>query len=428
MPFASKTFSIKEIFSPSLLLVLTMKFLHTSDWHLGRTLYGKRRLEDFTAFLDWLKNCINEEDIDLLLIAGDIFDTTTPSNSAQKLYYQFLCDVAQSSCEHIVIIGGNHDSPSFLNAPQQLLSAINVHVVGSASENVDDEIVVATKDGIPQALICAVPYLRDKDVRKMEAGESAETKQKNLVAGIENHYQEVRTRALEKRDTLQAPLPIIGMGHLFTTGGKVQEDDGVRDLYVGNLATIHASKIAESFDYLALGHLHIPQRVDGNETIRYCGSPIPMGFGEAKQTKKIIIGEFNKSGELTLTDKDIPSFQKLAQVSGNLEEILAALHEYAQLETSLWLEVRYTGKTAIHDLRAKIEEACAGTQIDVLRIQNTFVRHHVLQRLESEEKLDDLSPKEVFSRCLLSHEKDDAEELLHNFSEILTSVLEKDHE
>ena len=405
-----------------------MKFLHTSDWHLGRTLYGKRRLEDFTAFLTWLKNCIDEENITLLLIAGDVFDTTTPSNSAQKLYYQFLCDVAQSKCEHIVIIGGNHDSPSFLNAPKQLLSAINVHVIGAASDNIDDEIIIATKDGMPQALVCAVPYLRDKDIRKIEAGESAETKQKKLVAGIENHYQEVRVKALEKRDALHPSLPIIGMGHLFTTGGKVQEDDGVRDLYVGNLAKIHASTIAEDFHYLALGHLHVPQRVDGKETIRYCGSPIPMGFGEAQQTKKIIIGEFNTSGELSLTDKDIPSFQKLAQISGSLEEILTAISNYALQEISLWLEVRYTGKTAIHDLRAKIEDACIGTQIEVLRIHNTFIRHHVLQSLESEEKLDDLSPKEVFTRCLVSHEKDDAEELLHNFSEILTSVLEKDHE
>lgn len=405
-----------------------MKFLHTSDWHLGRTLYGKRRLDDFSAFLDWLKNCIAEEDIDLLLIAGDIFDTTTPSNSAQKLYYQFLCDIAQSCCEHIVIIGGNHDSPSFLNAPQQLLSAINVHVIGAATDNVGDEIIVATKDGVPKALVCAVPYLRDKDVRKMEAGESAKTKQKNLVAGIEAHYQAVRDKALEKRQALQVELPIIGMGHLFTTGGKVQEDDGVRDLYVGNLATIHASKIAENFDYLALGHLHIPQRVDGNETIRYCGSPIPMGFGEAKQRKKVIIGQFNDRCELHLEDKEIPVFQKLAQVSGGLEEILATIEDYAKQGGSIWLEVRYTGKTAIHDLRAKIEEACSGTEVEVLRIQNTFVRHHLLQRLESEEKLDDLSPKEVFHRCLMSHDKEEAEELLSHFSEILTSVLEKDHQ
>ena len=96
-----------------------MKILHTSDWHLGRSLYGKKRYDEFSEFLDWLGKTIEEECIDLLLVAGDIFDTSTPSNRAQKLYYRFLCRVAGSCCRHIVVIAGNHDSPSFLNAPKE---------------------------------------------------------------------------------------------------------------------------------------------------------------------------------------------------------------------------------------------------------------------------------------------------------------------
>ena len=109
-----------------------MRILHTSDWHIGRTLYGRKRYEEFEAFLTWLAETIQENAIDALLVAGDVFDTSAPSNRAQELYYRFLCRVATSSCRHVIVVAGNHDSPSFLNAPKELLKALNVHVVGSS--------------------------------------------------------------------------------------------------------------------------------------------------------------------------------------------------------------------------------------------------------------------------------------------------------
>ncbi|NLE26621.1 MAG: exonuclease subunit SbcD, partial [Clostridiaceae bacterium] len=118
-----------------------MKIIHTSDWHLGCSLFGRKRYEETEKFLDWLSELLEQENIDVLLVAGDIFDTTTPSNRAQKLYYQFLHRVAQSSCRHVVITAGNHDSPSFLNAPRELLRYLQVYIVGSMEENPDDEVL-----------------------------------------------------------------------------------------------------------------------------------------------------------------------------------------------------------------------------------------------------------------------------------------------
>jgi DNA repair protein SbcD/Mre11 len=100
-----------------------MKLLHTSDWHIGRTLFGRKRYDEFEAFLTWLAETIQHKEIDALLVAGDVFDTSAPSNRAQELYYRFLCRVAASSCRHVVVVAGNHDSPSFLNAPKELLPA-----------------------------------------------------------------------------------------------------------------------------------------------------------------------------------------------------------------------------------------------------------------------------------------------------------------
>ena len=142
-----------------------MNILHTY-WHLGRALCGRKRYEEFGAFLDWLAETIERQGIDVLLVAGDVFDNGAPSNRAQELYYRFLCRAAASSCRHVVVVAGNHDSPTFLDAPRSLLATLNVHVVGSAAEDPEDEVLVLRgRDGAPELIVCAVPYLRDRDVR-----------------------------------------------------------------------------------------------------------------------------------------------------------------------------------------------------------------------------------------------------------------------
>ena len=265
-----------------------MKILHTSDWHLGRTLYGRKRYEEFEAFLAWLAETIQQNEIDALLVAGDVFDTSAPSNRAQELYYRFLCRIAASSCRHVVVIAGNHDSPSFLNAPRELLKVLDVHVIGSASEVPEDEVLALRNElDAPELIVCAVPYLRDRDIRVSEAGESVEDKERKLIDGIRNHYAVVAALAEQKREELGVDIPIVAMGHLFTAGGQTVDGDGVRELYVGSLAHVTAGIFPACFNYLALGHLHIPQKVSGSETIRYSGSPLPMGFGEAKQWKSV---------------------------------------------------------------------------------------------------------------------------------------------
>ncbi|RLB87890.1 MAG: exonuclease sbcCD subunit D, partial [Deltaproteobacteria bacterium] len=159
-----------------------MKILHTSDWHLGRTLYGRKRYEEFEAFLSWLAETIQKNEIDSLLVAGDVFDNSIPSNRAQGLYYRFLCRVAASSCRHVVIVAGNHDSPSFLNAPKELLRVLDIHVIGSASEAMEDEVLVLRNEqDEPELIVCAVPYLRDRDIRMAEAGESVDDKERKLI-------------------------------------------------------------------------------------------------------------------------------------------------------------------------------------------------------------------------------------------------------
>ena len=284
-----------------------LTILHTSDWHLGRRLYGRMRYEEFEAFLSWLQETISAHKVDVLIVAGDIFDTMTPSNRAQALYYEFLGKVSKLCCEHIVIVAGNHDSPTFLDAPSKVLKFLNVHVIGTACDDLNDEVLVLDAiDGTPHCIIAAVPYLRDRDVRGSHAGESADSKDANVIKGIRAHYDEVASIAKARQEHLsnahQRHIPIIATGHLFAAGSKTTEDDGVRDLYVGSLGQISADMFDDGFDYVALGHLHVPQRVGGCEHIRYSGSPIAMGFGEAKQQKQVLLVEFGE-GEKSLSDE-----------------------------------------------------------------------------------------------------------------------------
>ena len=404
-----------------------LKVLHTSDWHLGRSLYERKRYTEFSQFLGWLTEFVVARKIDILLIAGDIFDTTTPGNRAQELYYQFLTKVSQSGLRHIVITGGNHDSPSFLNAPKELLRFLNVYVIGSITESPQDEVIVLRdKSQAIEAIICAVPYLRDKDIRTVEAGEKLEDKNSKLMAGISAHYALTGELAVSERNGNDT-IPIIGMGHLFAAGGKTTEGDGVRELYVGGAALVNEKSFPECFDYLALGHLHSAQKVGGSETKRYCGSPIPMSFGEAGPEKKVLVIEFDDRTP-QITECPIPCFQELKRVTGDAPALLLKLQELKKSGSNAWLEIDYTGSEVFAGLSELVLDAISGTGMEVLRTRTRFSNGKSLTQIDDKETLDNLDPGDVFTRCLDAHQLKEPDRTLLRlaYNEIIMGMGESD--
>jgi len=404
-----------------------MKILHTSDWHLGRTLYGRKRYEEYEAFLDWLAETIRDNGIDVLVVAGDVFDTTAPGNRAQELYYRFLCRAASLCCRHVVVISGNHDSPSFLDAPKELLKALEVHVTGSPSGNPEDEVLVLRNgQGVPDLIVCAVPHLRDRDIRTAEAGESIEDKERKLLDGIRDHYASVAACAEGKRRELGGAIPLVATGHLFAAGGRTVEGDGVRELYVGSLAHVDAGIFPPCFDYVALGHLHVPQKVSGSEMVRYSGSPLPMGFGEAKQQKSVCVAEFG-GRETSVRLVPVPVFQQLEQIRGGWDRISGRIFELASQGSQAWLEVVYDGDEILGDLRERLEEAVGNTSMEVLRVRNTRAVERALAQTMEEETLDDLDEDDVFRRCLEANRvpEDQHAELFAAYREAVLSLLER---
>lgn len=407
-----------------------MKILHTSDWHLGKSLYGRKRYDEFKSFLDWLLDVIELEKTDAVLISGDVFDTSTPSNKAQELYYNFISK-ASGLCKGIVITAGNHDSPTFLNAPKSLLKALKIHVTGSITENLEDEIVVLEDNKIPFAIICAVPYLRDRDIRTVETGETADDKNLKLISGIKEHYEKICFLAKQKQEQLKTKgfdnIPIICMGHLFAAGGTTIEGDGVRELYVGSLARTGTDIFPDFIDYTALGHLHIPQKVSGKDNVRYCGSPIPMGFGEALQDKKIIIAEF-KDKTPKINEILIPCFQELVKIKGSIDEISEKIEELKAKKSSAWLEIEYTGSEVSGNLRQSIEEKIENTDMEIRRIKNKKIIESLKSSAKHEQTLDDLDVNQVFEKCLEAFEvnPEDKNDLISAYNHIVSEIFTED--
>lgn len=399
-----------------------MKILHTSDWHLGRTLYSKKeRQEEHKAFLEWLLKTIKENSIDLLLIAGDIFDTASPSTTSQRMYYDFLVKVKTAGCENVIVVGGNHDSPSFLNAPKDILAALNVAVIGNATENIEDEIlVVKDNNGNPTIIVCGVPFLRERDISRFAEGENYSDRSKRINENIKKHYEEIAELAENKRKELGKQIPIIATGHLSVAGGQRNEDDGVRETYIGNIEAIGSDIFPDTFEYVALGHYHIPSKI--KEHIRYCGSPIPMGFGEAKQTKCVYVVDYAKGQNIETIE--IPIFQKLESIVGDKIFIEKRLTELKKSGSSVWVEVIYKGDEVFPDFSAWTNEQVTNSEIEVLKLQNRQHLNEVLTTNDTTDSLDELNAFDVFDKLLdkSSISDEQKEELKESYKEIVDGL------
>ncbi len=392
-----------------------MKILHTSDWHIGHTLYAKKRYDEHEQFLQWLKGMICERGIDALIVAGDVFDNGAPGGQAQRLYYDFLTSLLGTCCKTVVVVAGNHDSPTLLEAPSGVLERLNIHTVGLAGEPERHVIPLRQKDGTVGALCVAVPYLRKAELVRLEDdGESSDEK---IVRATALFYRDAVRTAMKMREQY-GNVPILATGHLFAAGALRSEGDGVRELYVGTLGQVGADIFPPEIDYVALGHIHGAQRVAGQDNIRYCGAPLPMSFGE---TSKKCVLEVDFSGSLAVNEIEVPAFARLIAVRGGREEILSELAALA--DEDAWVEVTYTGTQACPHLAADVNDAVKGGRAQVLSIRAAGAAGQSINAGEAE-TLETLSVQDVFLRCLESAGigEEQREVLIGGFNELVAGL------
>ena len=408
-----------------------MRILHTSDWHLGQHFMGKSRQAEHQSLIDWLLIQVDVHAVDAVLIAGDIFDTGSPPSYARELYSQLVVRLHNAGVA-LLLLGGNHDSVATLGESRAMLACLSTTVVAAVIDPASQVVVLPLRGGKGEAgcIVCAVPFIRPRDVLQSQAGQSAEEKQQPMQAAIQAYYRSVsgagRTRQAELQKTLGRTVPLIATGHLTTVGASSNES--VREIYVGSLDAFPTAAFPP-VDYIALGHIHKPQKVGGLDHIRYCGSPIPLGFNEAKQQKEMLLVDLGADGLTAITPLLVPRFQPLVSVSGNLVALAGAITAAAlegSAEQSVWLEVTVAEDDYLSDLPARIEAMTQGLPVDVLRVRRQRGNATASIAGAVSETLDELSTDDVFARRLAQEELTPELQLAlgQRYRAIVTSLIE----
>ncbi|MCQ4053916.1 exonuclease SbcCD subunit D C-terminal domain-containing protein [Aeromonas sp. SG16] len=405
-----------------------MKILHTADWHLGHQLHGHDRRFEHDAFLDWLTDTLKAREIDALLVAGDLFDTANPPASAWQQLYRFLARLrAELPHLNMVLIGGNHDSPSKLDAPHELLRAFDLHLVGSISRDSEgkletDRLLVPLQDreGKIAAWCAAVPFLRSSDLRVEQLAEG----QDRLIEGVRQVYAEVLT---EGRARCGEDLPLIAMGHAYLAAGQLSELSERRVLG-GNQHALPAELFAGA-DYTALGHLHLAQ--SPAEGVHYSGSPLPLSLAEANYNHQVLEVTFAGGKLAELERIPVPRAVEMIRLHQSpLDEALEAIEALTlppcPQEAQPFLEVRLRLPKPEARIRERILAAIADKPVRLARISTQYQGSgEGLADGRERRRLDELSPTEVFRLCYQRQFEGEPEaQLVASFEEILEQVKE----
>lgn len=415
-----------------------MRFLHTSDWHLGNRLMEHSRHEEFEAFLDWLLNTMKQQRIDVLLVSGDLFDNTTPSDSTQALYCDFLSKADTTGCRQIILTAGNHDGCTQLEKAKSLLTRHHVSLTTRLSRDnpLACRISIPDDSGKEAATVYAVPFLRIPDVALPVAADAPrEERDTAYTRGIAELYQALEEDARATR--AQHGGPMIAMGHLAVQGTTLT---GSTRSCIGTLDTVGDSIFGESFDYVALGHIHHPGCPSSRtDRIRYSGSPLAMGMDEAGYPHEVLLIDCDGQ-DVRITPIPVPRFVNFESCTCSTPDELHALP--AQLKARamdhacrdgleearpIWLHLTYSGTDmSLHALNSFLEGIAAETGIDHFRARLT--EHRAASPAGDVASLTQLTPEDVFQRRLVETEGDtprsdeERQRLAQLFSQVLSEL------
>lgn len=406
------------------------RVLHTADWHLGKTLHDRDRNEEHVYFLNFLLRTIKENEIDALIIAGDVFDSTNPTPIALRLYYDFLADIYHNTDCAVVVTSGNHDSPAHLEAPKDVLRALNIHVVGVIPQNLEEALILLPSKEKPRLVIAALPFLRDKDLRTSQLGQTQDEIRKNIQDGIRKRYHAIG----EAAKVYQVDgVAIIATGHLTVFGANKSESER-ENIHIGGIGVVNTDVFPDFFSYVALGHLHRPQKVGNQDHLRYSGSPIPLSFSESADKKEVRILEFKEGNLITNRACEIPLSRQLLQLKTSYNGLESTLNNFQPEPSEFihWIELMIETDESAGNLHETIDRLTIGKPYKVIKISiGNATTHDGLKMNESlnEYSLGDLlgDPREVFSQRLdqaLIVNPDERESLDLAFAEVYDLVLE----
>lgn len=382
---------------------MSIHFFHTSDWHLGQLFHHYSRDYEHEQFLQWLIQQIKQKQPHALLIAGDIFDVINPSSKAQKQFYQFLAD-AHDVAPHMqtLIIAGNHDSGYRIEQVEPLLAKYNAQSIGVLHKNSDGEIdlqrlILPIYDNAQNiiAWCVALPFLRPAEI----TGFNENTE--NSQSAIAYLHQQIITQAKLKQQAGQA---LILMSHAHIQGSITSDSE--RPIVIGNEEALSIDLFADGIDYVALGHLHKPQKVAARH-IRYSGSPIPLSFSEVNYPHQVldINIDFNQQNDVLKINKLlIPRAVELIPIRGELTEILQKVRDLPQgeivnVDQRHFVDIEYYS-TSIPplDLRQQIEAALPVHRYRLVRLARKINVSHQQVATDSKIDLEPPTPEQLFQQ------------------------------
>lgn len=386
-----------------------MRILHTSDWHLGQVFKNQNRYEEHQLFLDWTLDLLAREDYDCLIIAGDVFDVGNPPTEATKQYFNFLVRASQTSLKQIVVIAGNHDFASTIEAPRELLDSIDIRVVGTLGQELQDSIVHIQDSEAQEAKVFCAPYLRAGDLQALGEDET-------IDQAIRRSIKETYAQGLQLCSEGDFQGLKIATGHLYAAGSEVQ--DSVRDIQIGKEGQVGVESFGDGYDYVALGHIHKAQIVAGQDHIRYSGAPISLSFSEHQDTKYLIDIQWQGGGR-NITMVEVPQFRRLVKIEGSRADVYAAIKKLAVEDTAAerlasWVEVSLPEETPDPYLADEIRETALQEGVRVFGIHMTKGVKGV--ELEHHKDLNLLEPIDVLK--FLVEGREDEEELIQTFKEL----------
>lgn len=337
-----------------------MRALHTADWHIGQTLNGWSREAEHEAFLSAIGDILEEDEIDLLIVAGDVFDNTNPSGESQRLLYRALADFKRRRPRLTVVIsGGNHDPALRLEAPGDLLKGFDIHTIGTVRRkggqvDVDAHLIsVPGPDGAVAAFVLAIPFLRAADLTGINFSDVG---QETSVIEAARRFHEEITKAAE---ALIGNLPLIATGHLHCAGG-MESEGAERRILIGGSHAVPPDIFPERIDYVALGHLHCPQNLDGGR-VRYSGSCFPLSASEIRYRHGVTILDIN-GRTINKTHREIPWPAQVLRLPktgvtdlAGLEVALAEIEEIEAIELRPLVYVELEAKDAPAVVMGKAE-------------------------------------------------------------------------
>jgi exonuclease SbcD len=396
-----------------------MKIVHTSDWHLGQRFFGESRETEHRAFLDWLVNIIDRDDIDALVISGDIFDIKNPPSYAKRLYNDFLAKTRETKCKNIIIIGGNHDSSLVLDEQKKLLKPLKIFIVGGGATKPEDTIFKIERDNKLIGVISAIAYLSETNLRDSKKSSEERDRAKELENAIARYYK--RAYRASKRAIKNRNLPLIATGHLSTL--RREHSESVRDIYIGKIELFDKKRFPP-FDYIALGHYH--RRVV-SKNIAYSGSPIILSFDEAKHKKYILEVDIS-ADNLNIKDIEVPKFRDLFTLEGDILDIEKRLKEL-KLNSPIkpaFVQLKLNPPKNLMHLNSKIDELTnLRKDIKILKVIVKKISDEImLDGLEDINRLENISPEGLFLKRLEAEDftKEAREKLLNRFIQIKNMV------